>query len=267
MKRLSLSLALLSLLTGCFVVPENATPFVGAELGVSDKYVHRGMPQNRNGVAQGSAEIGLPTKWGEEDSINLRAWGNMDLRDSTGKAWFPGDHAGRLSEIDFIGSYTHVIGDFDITGGLHNYNLPFGSEFAFGARSSTNAAFVRVGTEVLQVRPQLEVFWDFDEADGVYVRLGVTEDFALTDELTLILNGFIGYTSDDQAFWDYGIATDGFADIQGTATLAYTLDSHTTIGGHLDASTIVDDGLSDWFDIIGIPTSNVWGGVFVQWTY
>ena len=101
----------------------------------------------------------------------------------------------------------------------------------------------------------------------MYTRFGLTEDFPIIEKLSLTLNGFIGYTTDDQAQWDYGIKEDGFADIQGTATLTYVFDQHTAFSAHIDGSNIIDSDLRDWFDVLGVSKSNLWGGVFVEWTY
>ena len=123
--------ALLSLLsvtaTGCFV-PEDASPTVGLGGEFATKFVHRGMVNVARPVFQPSMSVSLPTENG--DSVSFIARGNMDLQNDNGKAWFPNGHAGRFSQIDFLGTYSHQLTDnINIRGGLFSYNGGNGQEF------------------------------------------------------------------------------------------------------------------------------------------
>ena len=263
----ALLLATTALLSGCAVVDKDAEPEVVLGTLVSDKFMHRGMPQNRNGVMQGTMDTTLPTKWG--DRVTIGTFANLDLNSSTGSAWFPGGHGGRVSQFDMIGTYAHSF-DFglDMTGGIHNYNVPFGESFPNGPRESTNELFVAGAIDFLGARPELRLHHDIDQAGGTYLRLGVSEPFPLDQEgLTVVLSGHLGWSSASQSEWNYGVAASGLADLQVSAALLYALDKNTMLGSSLSASTIVDPTIRDWFDQIGIEDQNCWIELFVSWSY
>lgn len=259
--------AALAALAGCAAVvdEERGATFAG-RVEVADKFVHRGMPQNRNWVAQGAVDTTLPTEWG--DSLTIGAFANMDLKSSTGAAWFPGGHGGRISQFELTGTYAHTFENgLTLAGGIHNYNVPFGESFPNGPRESTNELFVIGEIEVLDARPELQIRHDFDQANGTYVRLGIGEEFPVGEQVGLELRSHLGWSSASQSLWNYGLDESGFADLQASATVFYDYDPHTRIGASLTGSTIVDSDLRDWFELIGIESDNLWIGVFVVWTY
>jgi hypothetical protein len=251
--------------SGCAIIPDDGRPQVRVGAEMADKYVHRGMPQNRNAVLQATTDVTLPTKNGQAVAIGMFA--NMDMRSSTGAAWFPGGHGGRITEFDLTGTYAHTFENgVKVATGVQNYTLPNGESFPNGPREQTNELFVHVQKEFLGAVPELQIRHDVDQANGTYLRLLVNEDFPLTDKLTLRLGSHIGWSSKAQSLWNYGLADSGLADLGALATLDYAFDARTTIGGTVNASTIVDSGLRDWFDLIGIDSENYWISVFVSWT-
>ncbi|MGE3171738.1 MAG: hypothetical protein AB7O97_03870 [Planctomycetota bacterium] len=254
-----------SVLAGCAVVPEDAKPQVRFGLELADTYVHRGMPQNTRGVLQGTMDLTLPTENGQV--LQIGTFANLDLASSTGDAWMPDGHGGRVTETDLSVTYAHSFENgLDLAAGLQNYTLPNGESFPNGPREQTNELFVHLQTELLGTRPELQIRHDVDQANGTYLRLGVSEPFELGEKLVLRLSSHIGRSSQSQSFWNYGLRANGLADLQGRAALEYAWDDRTVIGASLNGSTIVDDGLSDWFDIIGIDTEHVWVTAFVSWT-
>ena len=243
-------------LTACWVVPKEPDPKVDLGVAIASQYNHRGMVMNEKGVLQGAMGVELPTR--TEGTLALDVWANMDLRNDTGDAWFPDGHAGRFSEIDLTATYSHALGPVDLDAGIENYNLPNGTEFPFGERGSTHELFLHASGEVLGARPFVHLRWDYDEAEGVYLLLGISEDFSITEGLTLELFGSFGYSSAGASFWTYGLKESGWSDLQGRIVLYYALDDATTIDLGVYGATIVDDSLQDWFDSIGIERDNVW---------
>lgn len=248
------------------IVPDD--PKVQLHLGtaVADKFVHRGMPQNRNGTAQGTLDASVPTRWG--DLITVGAFANMDLRGSTGSAWFPDGHGGRITEVDLTGTWSHTFeSGFAVAAGVQNYDPPYGESFPNGPREQTNELFLRGEKEVLGAQVALEVHKDVDQAQGSYWRIGVDEDFPLSDKFTLFLGSHLGWSSRLQSAWNYGLDNSGLADLGAQARLIYAYDDHTAIGVSFDATTIVDSGLRDWFGLIGVERDNYWLSVFVDWNF
>ena len=261
--------ALLSapILSGCFVVPEDADPGVGLELAVASKHIHRGMVQSERGVLQGGMTVDLPAEKVsdglEAGAFDLRAWGNVDLSNSTGDAWFPDGHAGKFTEINFVGTYSQPLGPVTVDTGVFSYVLPQGQEFPFGARGETNEVFVTLSGEVLGAIPSISVRYDFDEVNSAYVIGSVYEEFALSDELQIFTRGWLGYSGAGMSGWNYGIRAAGFADLGGELGLEWFYDDRTTFEAKVSGTTILDDEIADWFDLIGIKDDNVWftGGV------
>ena len=88
-------------------MPAGNTPSVDLSADAATQYNHRGMPQNTTGVLQPAATITLPSL--SEEFMTLSAWGNLDLQDDVGATWFPDGNALRLSEIDYVGSYSRRV--------------------------------------------------------------------------------------------------------------------------------------------------------------
>ena len=259
-----IGLVLLLPLAGC-LVPDDGVPVVNMGLDAKTAYIHRGMPQNQNEVLQGSAQIILPTRDGA--SMSVTTWGNLDLTNDKGDAWFPDGSSGHFSELDVIGDYARTIGPVDLTAGLQRYSLERGDVFPNGPRGATNELFVRLSGEALTVKPILELRLDVDEAKGFYANAGVGKDFVLSEKFDAHVGAGLGYSNAKHSFWAYDLPVSGLADLSGEATLGYTYDDHTRLHLTLAGSTMVDSTLRDWFDILGIDRDNVWMGLGVSWSY
>jgi hypothetical protein len=258
---------------GC-IVPEDASPGVSLGGDLATKFVFRGMTQSENGVFQPRLAVSLPTV--TEDSVRLVAKGNMDLSDDNGDAWFPRGHAGKFSQIDFIGSYTRRLGDsFAVEAGLFNYNLPNGLEFANDGqggpgeeRGATSEVFVRVSGDVLGATPYVSWHYDFDEVRGAYYRAGVTETFEINDNWGVILDGSLGYVSSAQADWLYDLSESGLADLRGKAELYWFYDDRTRVAGAVHGSAMMNSTLDRWFNDVGVPDDDpIWFSVGVTWAF
>ena len=253
-------------LFGACVVPEDATPGVALDLAVVSQHMHRGMTQNENGGAQVGIDVDFPVKaipGLDPGRIDVRAWGNADLTDDTGDAWFPDGHEGRFTEIHTMAAHTQRIGPVAVQAGLFSYVLPNGPEFPFGERGQTSEFFVTASTEVLGAIPALSVRYDFDEADDVYLLGSLTEEFPIGEDFAVRATGWLGYSGAGQSSWNYGLGESGFSDLGGEIALDYFFGERTTFEVKVSGSMIVDDELRDWFDLIGIRRDNVWvtGGV------
>jgi hypothetical protein len=261
--------------TGCFI-PDGAAPSVGIGSVVASKFVHRGMVNVDRPVFQPSLSMSLPTKI-EGDSVSITTRGNMDLQNDNGKAWFPNGHAGRFSEIDFIGTYSHQLTEsINIRGGLFSYNLPNGQEFPKNRdgsgpgeeRGGTTEVFVVASANVLETTPYLSWHYDFDEVRSAYYRLGITESFEINDQWNVVVDGSLGYAASGQADWLYDLDKSGFADLRGFAKVNYLYDNRTTISAGVHGSTLVNSTLRDWSTNIGeIDTDPIWFSLGVNWSF
>lgn len=263
-------LLLVAALTPACIVPGDAKPTVVAGVDVANAYVHRGMLQNEEGVAQPSAVVRIPAK--KDGAIIVRTWANMDLSNDTGDAWLPDGHAGKFSQIDFNFLFEQRLGDNAlVTGGFINYNLPNGLEFPFGERGATSEFLMegvyQLPDSLLSLKPSIAVHYDFDEVEDFYINAGVSHSAGLREDLTLRTRLGLGWMGESQSLWNYGIEEAGLADLTLRGDMDYKLQGGTTLTAFAAYSTIVDSDLSDWFDFIGIDPDQLFGGLGVRWTF
>lgn len=265
MRSLSLLAAALPL-ASCAIVADDPRPSVRTGVELANKYVHRGMPQNQNGVVQGTLDVTLPTRNGQ--TLTVGTFANMDLTSSAGRAWFPSGHGGRVTELDLTATYAHSFENgVAMAAGVQNYMFPNGESFPNGAREQTNELFVHAQKEVLGAQVQFQLRHDFDQAKGTYVRLLFDEDFPIDDTWTVRLGSHVGYSSRAQSFWNYGLDAEGIADLVAHANLDYQYDAHTVVGVSLNAATIVDSGIREWMDLISIDSESYWLSVYCNWSF
>ena len=260
---------LASALSGCFVTPTQESPvLVDLTADYLTQKNFRGMVQNEKGAALGSMEVNLPLK--DQGELAIGSEASMDLHNDTGDAWFPDGHAGEVTESELTAKYSNEWGGFDWTFGIDNYNLMNGAEFAagtaFGARGPTTELFLSVSHAGFVV-PALSIHYDIDEVEDVYVRGSVGKVFALSEAWSLDAEIGLGWSGEDMSLWNYGLAESGFADLGASLQLAYALSDRTTLRALVAGSTIVDSTLSDWFDLIGIDSDNLWAGLGATWSF
>jgi hypothetical protein len=249
------------------VIEDGARPNVAMDLRYESAEVHRGVLQADGGVFIPSTTISLPTK--EDGTIVVNTEGSIELSDDNGSAWRPDGHSGRFSRLDWSALYEQRLEDALLTFGLISYNLPNGSEFAFGERGATTEFLVEAMTEVGGVSPSLSANYDFDEAKGLYLQAAVGKDVELREGLQLGLEVSLGWMDEDQAFWQMAQEppASGLADLRLTAELAYALDAHTSALLEVGYSEMVDDDFKTWMNFIGIDPRQGWVGAAVRWSY
>ena len=135
-----------------------------------------------------------------------------------------------------------------------------------GERGGTTEVFLTATTHILEADQYLMLNYDFDEVRGAYLRGGMSEDFDLGKGFSLNLDGSLGYVSEAQAAWMYGLGEGGWADLRGTAELSYLFDQRTVIALSINGSTIVDRTLRRWFvNDIDIDADPIWITLGVVW--
>jgi len=270
MFRLLCALLALPFFCSCYIVPQDARPEIALDAAVASQFNFRGMTNVDAPVLQTEGAIDLPTKL-ETGFISVKTFVNWDLENDTGDAWFPDGHAGEPSQIDVSAAYSETYRGVDFSSGIISYALQNGDDFVKapdGERGETKEIFVSAAREtVWQLVPSLRVHYDFDEVEGWYFNLGVSRDFPINEEFLVDSRISLGYADDDQADWLYGLEDGGLADLQFRAGLLYFMDLNTTITLGLNYSTIVDDDISDWFDVIDIDPDTFWADLGVTWAY
>jgi hypothetical protein len=249
-------------LGGCVFTSER--PTVDASAQVASNYIFRGQVFTDRPVLQTGLAVNVPTLGG--GTTTARAWGNLDLDDSTGDAWFAPGHAGDFTEIDLSLAYAHRIDTVELAAGLIHYSWPFGDEVTFAPFPPTSEAFLRGSVEVLGLRPAVTLHWDFDEVDSLYVRGEVARSFELAAALRLALRGWIGWSDAKHSYWLYRTHQDAWADAGLGATLSWDADDVTSVYADVAGTTIVDDDLRAWF-APRIDADNVTFSLGVAWAW
>lgn len=123
------------------------------ELGFASAYVWRGITLTDGPVLQPAVRIA------HGSGVALELWGNVDLDDDN-------DLAGEIGEARITVDYGHRFGAFELGGGLTEYlfpNTPY---------PGTREAYLRAAYHTA-VTPKLELYYDFDEIQGLYARLSL----------------------------------------------------------------------------------------------
>lgn len=262
-------------LQACLVAPESS-PRVWLGVDVATQYNVRGTPMVKTGVVQPESEVVLPTKDG--GALSFSAWGNLNLQDDVGNAWFPDGAAGEFSELDFSARYSRTFGSTAATLAVTNYTLTQGSEFVLGpaqsVRGSTNEASLTLEQRdlFLKLTPRFELHYDYDEVDDFYLRAGLSRTFVLSERWFVDLDAWQGWMGDEQALWFVGVTESGLADLGGQATLRWRVLPNCDLSLFVAGTTLIDDAYRDWFDLLSdsgleISPDNLWGGIGVKWNY
>ncbi|MEO6710235.1 MAG: hypothetical protein ABIP42_11710, partial [Planctomycetota bacterium] len=222
------------------------------------------------GVLQPGLSLHLPTR--TEGTLHLSTWGNLDLQNDVGHAWYPDGNALRFSEIDYIAAYEQNYGQTNVKYGVHNYNVPRGDRFPFGVRGATVELFGRAEYDLLNSWfPFVELRQDIDEAEGFYGLVGIAKQFPVRDRLTFEAETSIAYIDSKQAFWEYAVKESGMADWRVTAKFFYQYDDATRFTLLGAWSSMIGEGLGgefrDDFDNNKIDADNAWLSTGVSWSY
>lgn len=260
----------LALTAPACIIADDAAPGVLLQVEGATSFVHRGMTLVERPVVQPQLAVELPTADG--GTLGVRAEANMDLKNSTGRAWFPDGHAGRFTQLEYVVDYQRDIPlgeetSIQLRTGVHSYNLPNGLEFPNGERGATSEVFGQLSMDLLGTTPYLAHHYDFDEVRSSYLRAGVTERFDISDSLWIVADASLGYNGSAQSSWMYGIDEAGFSDLRGSLSLFYAYDDRTDIELGVHGSTMVDSTLNSWFGDLNIPDDVIWGTIGTTWMF
>ncbi len=197
---------------------------VGADAGFFSRYVSRGVTLSSDPVFQ-------PGAWASYRGVNLSVWGNMDLTDING-------NVGEFNELDFALGYS---GKWDTV----NYSAG-GIYYVFPNTGSDDTAelYASLGYDTI-LQPTLTAYYDFMEADGLYLVLGISHAFEIpvpSDKVTacLELSAQAGWGTKQFNEFNSGSYHDAFTDAVFTVCLPVGLYESFSITPSVSYSTALD---------------------------
>lgn len=197
-----------------------------AEATVLNGYVWRGQVMNDAAVLQPSFTLG-------KGAFTINTWGNLNLTDAVT------EDAPDFSELDLTFSYSKTVGAVALGAGLIEYSFP-NTTFA-----NTREVYASIGLPTLPVVPSLSVYYDFDEADGVYGLLSLAYSHSITEKATLALFASLGAATAEYNAFYFGVDESALNDANVGATLSIPVTKQLTITPGVQFTTLPDGDIKD----------------------
>jgi len=137
--------------------------------------------------------------------------------------------------------------DYSLSIGFTHYGWYFNDNFKFKDHT-TQEFYISAGLPKLPLAPNLTVYYDVANGDGVYVSLGVGHSIALSEKLTLDLGAALGYNGKQ---W---IEKSGFSDLNFNMTIPFKVGK-VTISPFFKVTFILLDAINPEVD------NEIWAGV------
>jgi DNA-directed RNA polymerase subunit RPC12/RpoP len=208
----------------CLPEEEEKGLCLGADAGFFNKYVSRGVTLSEDPVFQ-------PDVWASYRGVTLSVWGNMDLTDVN-------ENEAQFNELDLTLDYS---GQWDAlsysAGGIY---------YIFPNTGSRDTAEVYTSLHYdMMLEPTLTVYYDFVEADGFYVVLGIGHGLEIPLRLDVVtvrleLGMQVGWGSRNFIRFNAGVHNDALTDWVTTASLPVTLGEHLTVSPMISYSSVLD---------------------------
>ncbi|MEN6371359.1 MAG: TorF family putative porin [Armatimonadota bacterium] len=249
-----LTAAICLLLVSAAVAQEPELPSTGlstsVDLGYVSQYVWRGIPFNTDPVFQPSITVSHPSGF----SFNL--WGSMDSTNIAGKS-------GDLTEADYTLNYAWEAKGREMNAGLSRYTYPNTSD------SSTSEVFMSMCLGG-PLAATLSANYDFDEADGYYLSLGVGHDCATAWQKApkLGLSAKLSYGSNKFVKYYYaGVDKSALTDVLFSASMPYTMKNGMTFTPNASYSMIINSDIKDAMKAAGEDRNNFFAGVTLSTSF
>ena len=201
-------------------------PTALAEATVANGYIWRGQVLNKEAVLQPSFTVG-------KGAFTINTWGNVNLTDAVT------EDAPDLSELDLTFGYSKTLGTVALGCGLVEYSLP-NTTYA-----GTREVYATIGLPTLLIVPTLSVYYDFDEADGVYGSLALTYSHSLSDKATLALFTSLGAATSDYNSYYFGVDDNALNDVNAGASLTIAVTKSLTVTPAVQYTALADSDIKD----------------------
>ena len=263
-RSLTLGLALLVSAVGCRSVESSTVDF---EVAAASGYVFRGLHMN-DGIGtevSGVADLNR----GDGSTLAVYAWGYLDVTGDAGKAALESGNDLRFSRLDLGAVWAKSYTDWALSFGMASYNFPN----APVATTGTSEVFATAERIDKWYRPRGAFYYDFQNADDFYLRLGTHPRYEFDRALFGDIGVDVGVMGSGQQRFYYGDDGTGagysnaLSDLLLTTGLTYVQDENFRAFLRFGVAAVLSSDLKTQNDANSIDNTIGWLSVGCGWTY
>jgi Bacterial protein of unknown function (Gcw_chp) len=174
------------------VVPAGAQTTLGADVGLFNAYVWRGITYTNKFVVQPDVYLTVPVG---SASITAGGWGNVEPGSYNGAEAISenGTDGAGLAEFDWWGEVGFPVGPkTTLTAGLTGYVFP--NNDGFTSDANTVEVYAKAAFDVL-LTPKIAMWYDVDKIKGAYFEGSISHDFAASEKVAVTLGALAGFSA------------------------------------------------------------------------
>jgi len=213
----------LAIASPCLAQEESEPSGVSMDLSAetASRYVWRGMLLNEGPVLQPGFELGT-------HGFTFGTWVSIDLTHRSGDGQdgtYPDRHVG-VEELDLSVSWSREVGLATWGIGLVNYSYPGIDLEQTTEAQATLELDLPVSLTLLAAR-------DVHVVDGLYLNLALSHEFELAENVTLTLDGSIGWADSSYDAAVFGVDGASISDVGASVSLSRDFPDVLTLTGAL----------------------------------
>ncbi len=216
-------------------------------IDVMSCYASRGQINTDHAVVQ-------PTVSASSKGFGFEVWGNYNLAHSD-------EPSRNFSEINFIPSYNSSVVGLDLSVGLIDY------EFPNTYSPAMHELFLKVAYPNEYLTPITEVYWDFDEADGVYALGALEHTLEVTQELNITGGFSTGWGSKNYNKYFFEQEKNAFNDGNLYLSATYAVTENLELGAQCFYTWLWDSDIKDSAKDIYTDTKKFVYGATVSYSF
>ncbi len=224
---------------------EKVEPVVtaGFDLTFVSKYIWRGQPRYDDFAFQPEAYIGFA-------NVEFDIFASMDTSDRDGM-----DTAGEFTEVDVKLDYKFGWNTLNFNVGGIYYDYPKIDV------DSTIEVYGKVGLDMV-LHPTFELYWDVDEAEGLYARVSGSSDLAI-GMFDCQLKASLGLGSKGYNDYYFDVNDMGLNDFTVELSAAINLFGEFSLRPFIGLSILLNDEIRDAVD----EADNIFIGATLSWGF
>ena len=229
------------------------------EVAGATGYVYRGLQMNDGYGLETQGRIIFERADGS--SVSGYAWGYFDGSGTPADGALETTNNARFSRLDIGAQWSRSFEKFGLSAGVASYNFPN------TLIAATSEAFFAGELTTTWLRPGAVVYYDFQNAKDVYIRVGAHPKLQLDRALTADLGLDLGYMGSDQAKFYYDVRNSGFSDLLLTGGLTYRQSEYFRAFARVGYSKVIDSTLKNQVSALGFEDEIPWLSIGCGWSY